>query len=101
MRELRYREALREALAEEMERDERVFIVGEEVGHYQGAYKVTEGLLARFGERRVIDAPIAEAGFAGMALGAAMAGLRPVVEFMTWNFSAVAFYNRTSFSTPQ
>ena len=91
MRELRYREALREALAEEMERDERVFIVGEEVGHYQGAYKVTEGLLARFGERRVIDAPIAEAGFAGMAIGAAMAGLRPVVEFMTWNFSAVAF----------
>jgi pyruvate dehydrogenase E1 component beta subunit len=91
MRELRYREALREAIAEEMERDERVFIMGEEVGHYQGAYKVTEGLLARFGERRVIDTPIAEEGFAGIAIGAAMVGLRPIVEFMTWNFSAVAF----------
>ncbi len=91
MRELRYREALREAMAEEMERDERVFIMGEEVGHYQGAYKVTEGLLARFGERRVIDTPIAEEGFAGIAIGAAMVGLRPIVEFMTWNFSAVAF----------
>lgn len=91
MRELRYREALREALAEEMERDLGVFIVGEEVGYYQGAYKVTEGLLERFGASRVIDAPIAESGFAGLAIGAAMAGLRPVVEFMTWNFSAVAF----------
>ena len=91
MRELRYREALREAMAEEMERDERVFIMGEEVGHYQGAYKVTEGLLARFGEKRVIDTPIAEEGFAGIAIGAAMVGLRPIVEFMTWNFSAVAF----------
>ncbi|MBI5516381.1 MAG: pyruvate dehydrogenase complex E1 component subunit beta [Deltaproteobacteria bacterium] len=91
MRELRIREALREALAEELERDERVFLIGEEVGHYQGAYKVTEGLLARFGAARVIDAPIAEAGFAGLAIGAAMVGLRPVVEFMTWNFSAVAF----------
>jgi pyruvate dehydrogenase E1 component beta subunit len=91
MRELRYREALREAMAEEMERDERVFIMGEEVGHYQGAYKVTEGLLARFGEKRVIDTPIAEEGFAGIAVGAAMVGLRPIVEFMTWNFSAVAF----------
>ncbi|MFO0557608.1 MAG: pyruvate dehydrogenase complex E1 component subunit beta [Polyangiales bacterium] len=91
MRELRYREALREAIAEEMERDERVFIMGEEVGHYQGAYKVTEGLLARFGERRVLDTPIAEEGFAGIAIGAAMVGLRPIVEFMTWNFSAVAF----------
>ncbi len=91
MRELRYREALREAMAEEMERDERVFIMGEEVGHYQGAYKITEGLLARFGEKRVIDTPIAEEGFAGIAIGAAMVGLRPIVEFMTWNFSAVAF----------
>jgi pyruvate dehydrogenase E1 component beta subunit len=91
MRELRYREALREAMAEEMERDERVFIMGEEVGHYQGAYKVTEGLLARFGEKRVIDTPIAEEGFSGIAIGAAMVGLRPIVEFMTWNFSAVAF----------
>jgi pyruvate dehydrogenase E1 component beta subunit len=91
MRELRYREALREALAEEMERDPSVFIVGEEVGYYQGAYKVTEGLLERFGAKRVLDAPIAEAGFAGIGVGAAMTGLRPVVEFMTWNFSAVAF----------
>ena len=91
MRELRVREALREALAEEMERDPGVFLMGEEVGHYQGAYKVTEGLLARFGAARVIDAPIAESGFAGIGVGAAMVGLRPVIEFMTWNFSAVAF----------
>jgi len=91
MRELRYREALREALAEEMERDPRVFLMGEEVGHYQGAYKVTEGLLERFGASRVVDTPIAESGFAGVGVGAAMVGLRPVIEFMTWNFSAVAF----------
>lgn len=91
MREIRYREALREAMAEEMRRDERVFVLGEEVGYYQGAYKVTQGLLEEFGERRVIDTPIAEAGFAGLAIGAAMAGLRPIVEFMTWNFSLVAF----------
>ncbi len=91
MRELRYREALREAMLEEMERDERVFLMGEEVGHYQGAYKVSEGLLDKFGERRVIDTPIAEAGFAGIGIGAAMVGLRPIIEFMTWNFSFVAF----------
>ena len=91
MRELRYRDALREAMSEEMERDDRVFLIGEEVGYYQGAYKVTEGLLAKFGERRVVDTPIAEAGFAGVGIGAAMVGLRPIVEFMTWNFSAVAF----------
>ena len=91
MREIRYREALREALREEMVRDERVFLMGEEVGHYQGAYKVSEGLLEQFGERRVIDTPIAEAGFAGIGVGAAMTGLRPVIEFMTWNFSFVAF----------
>ncbi|MAC24884.1 MAG: pyruvate dehydrogenase complex E1 component subunit beta [Myxococcales bacterium] len=91
MREIRYREALREAMLEEMERDERVFLMGEEVGHYQGAYKVSEGLLSRFGEKRVIDTPIAEAGFAGIGVGAAMTGLRPVIEFMTWNFSFVAF----------
>lgn len=91
MRELRYREALREAMLEEMERDERVFLMGEEVGHYQGAYKVSEGLLERFGEKRVIDTPIAEAGFAGVGIGAAMVGLRPIIEFMTWNFSFVAF----------
>jgi pyruvate dehydrogenase E1 component beta subunit len=90
-RSVRFREALREAIAEEMERDERVVLMGEEVGHYQGAYKVTEGLLERFGERRVIDTPIAEAGFAGIGIGAAMTGLRPIVEFMTWNFSFVAF----------
>jgi pyruvate dehydrogenase E1 component beta subunit len=91
MRELRYREALREAMTEEMERDVNVFLMGEEVGHYQGAYKVTEGMLEKFGEKRVIDTPIAEAGFAGIGVGAAMVGLRPIVEFMTWNFSAIAF----------
>jgi pyruvate dehydrogenase E1 component beta subunit len=91
MRQIRYRDAIREALVKEMERDERVFVIGEEVGHYQGAYKVTQGLLEQFGERRIVDAPIAEAGFAGLAIGAAMVGLRPVVEFMTWNFSLVAF----------
>ncbi|GAB5546332.1 MAG: pyruvate dehydrogenase complex E1 component subunit beta [Sandaracinaceae bacterium] len=91
MREIRYREALREAMAEEMRRDEKVFLLGEEVGHYEGAYKVTQGLLDEFGDERVIDTPIAEAGFAGVAVGAAMAGLRPIVEFMTWNFSLVAF----------
>src|SRR5271165_3266982 len=90
-RTLRFREALREAMIEEMERDERVFLMGEEVGHYQGAYKVSEGLLAKFGDKRVVDTPIAEAGFAGVGIGAAMVGLRPIVEFMTWNFSAVAF----------
>lgn len=90
-RTVRYREALREAMVEEMERDESVFLMGEEVGHYQGAYKVSEGMLARFGERRVIDTPIAESGFAGIGVGAAMVGLRPIIEFMTWNFSAVAF----------
>jgi pyruvate dehydrogenase E1 component beta subunit len=91
MRQLRFREALREAMVEEMERDERVFLMGEEVGHYQGAYKVSEGMLEKFGQKRVIDTPIAEGGFAGVGIGAAMVGLRPIVEFMTWNFSAVAF----------
>lgn len=90
-RTIRYREALREAMIEEMERDDRVFLMGEEVGHYQGAYKVSEGMLEKFGERRVIDTPIAEGGFAGIGIGAAMVGLRPIIEFMTWNFSAVAF----------
>jgi pyruvate dehydrogenase E1 component beta subunit len=90
-RSLRFREALREAMIEEMERDERVFLMGEEVGHYQGAYKVSEGMLDKFGEKRVIDTPIAEGGFAGVGIGAAMVGLRPIIEFMTWNFSAVAF----------
>ncbi|MGF1467716.1 MAG: pyruvate dehydrogenase complex E1 component subunit beta [Sandaracinaceae bacterium] len=91
MRTIRYRDALREAMQEEMRRDAHVFLLGEEVGHYQGAYKVTQGLLEEFGESRVIDTPIAESGFAGVAVGAAMAGLRPIVEFMTWNFSLVAF----------
>src|SRR5262245_13329707 len=91
MRSIRYRDAVREAMIEEMKRDERVFLMGEEVGHYQGAYKVSEGMLDMFGPRRVIDAPIAEAGFAGIGVGAAMVGLKPIIEFMTWNFSAVAF----------
>ncbi len=90
-RQLRYREALREAMIEEMERDPNVFLMGEEVGHYQGAYKVSEGMLEKFGEKRVVDTPIAESGFAGVGVGAAMVGLRPIIEFMTWNFSAVAF----------
>jgi pyruvate dehydrogenase E1 component beta subunit len=85
-----YREALNQAMREEMERDESVFIMGEEVGYYNGAYKVTQGLLQRFSERRVIDAPIAEMGFAGVGIGAAMVGLRPIIEFMTFNFSLVA-----------
>ncbi|WP_044246578.1 pyruvate dehydrogenase complex E1 component subunit beta [Chondromyces apiculatus] len=91
MSTLRYRDAVRAAMIEEMERDERVFLVGEEVGHYQGAYKVSEGMLERFGPKRVIDAPITESGFTGISIGAAMVGLRPIVEYMTWNFSAVAF----------
>jgi pyruvate dehydrogenase E1 component beta subunit len=91
MRTIRYREALREAMAEEMRRDPKVFVMGEEVGHYQGAYKVTQGLLDEFGDERVLDTPIAESGFSGIGVGAAMVGLRPVVEFMTWNFSLVAF----------
>src|ERR1700742_102703 len=87
---VRYREALRDAMIEEMERDDRVFLMGEEVGYYQGAYKVSEGMLDRFGPRRILDAPIAESGFAGIGIGAAMVGLRPIIEFMTWNFSLVA-----------
>jgi pyruvate dehydrogenase E1 component beta subunit len=85
-----YRDALNQAMREEMERDADVFIMGEEVGHYNGAYKVTQGLIQRFSERRVIDAPIAEMGFAGIGVGAAMVGLRPIIEFMTFNFSLVA-----------
>jgi pyruvate dehydrogenase E1 component beta subunit len=90
-RVLTFREALREAMIEEMERDPRIFLMGEEVGHYNGAYKVSEGMLERFGEARVVDTPIAEAGFAGVGIGAAMVGLRPIIEFMTWNFSLVAY----------
>ncbi|MBO9379654.1 pyruvate dehydrogenase complex E1 component subunit beta [Sphingomonas histidinilytica] len=84
------REALRDAMAEEMRRDERVFVMGEEVAEYQGAYKVTQGLLDEFGDRRVIDTPITEYGFAGIGAGAAMGGLRPVIEFMTFNFAMQA-----------
>jgi pyruvate dehydrogenase E1 component beta subunit len=90
MRTIEFREALREAMNEEMRRDERVFLIGEEVAEYNGAYKVSKGMLAEFGEKRVIDTPIAELGFAGIAVGAAMNGLRPIVEFMTFNFSLVA-----------
>jgi pyruvate dehydrogenase E1 component beta subunit len=90
MREIPIRDALREAMTEEMRRDERVFLVGEEVGAYNGAYKCSRGMLDEFGAKRVIDAPIAEAGFAGVGIGAAMLGLRPIVEFMTFNFSLVA-----------
>ena len=90
MKELQFREALREALNEEMRRDERVFLMGEEVAQYNGAYKVSQGMLEEFGEKRVIDTPIAELGFAGIGVGAAMNGLRPVIEFMTFNFSLVA-----------
>ncbi len=84
------REALRQAIDEEMERDHCVCIIGEEVAEYNGAYKVTKGMLAKWGDRRVIDTPIAEEGFAGLAIGAAMTGLRPIVEFMSWNFSFMA-----------
>ncbi len=91
MRRISLRQALREAMQEEMRRDERVFVMGEEVAQYNGAYKVTEGLLDEFGARRVIDTPIAELGFAGIGVGAAMNGLRPIVEFMTWNFAVLAF----------
>jgi len=90
MREIQFREALREAMNEEMRRDERVFLLGEEVAEYNGAYKVSQGMLAEFGAKRVIDTPIAELGFAGIAVGAAMNGLVPIVEFMTFNFSLVA-----------
>jgi pyruvate dehydrogenase E1 component beta subunit len=85
------REALNQAMDEEMARDERVFLMGEEVAQYNGAYKVSQGLLAKYGPKRIIDTPIAEAGFAGIGIGAAMVGLRPIVEFMTWNFSLVAY----------
>lgn len=85
------RDALREAMSEEMRRDESVFLMGEEVAQYNGAYKVSKGMLDEFGAKRVIDTPIAELGFAGIGVGAAMNGLRPIVEFMTWNFAVLAF----------
>lgn len=89
-RSIPFREALREALNEEMRRDERVFLMGEEVAEYNGAYKVSQGMLAEFGPKRVIDTPISELGFAAVGVGAAQNGLRPVVEFMTWNFAVLA-----------
>ncbi|HXB25506.1 MAG TPA: pyruvate dehydrogenase complex E1 component subunit beta [Gemmatimonadaceae bacterium] len=85
-----YRDALNQALREEMQRDDRVFLMGEEVAVYQGAYKVSKGLLQEFGEMRVVDTPITELGFAGVGVGSAMVGLRPIVEFMTWNFALLA-----------
>ena len=91
MPEITYRKALMQAMKEEMERDENVMIMGEEVAQFKGSYKVTEGLLEQFGERRVIDTPISEAGFTGLAIGAAMMGLRPICELMFWSFSYVAF----------
>lgn len=90
MREIQFREALNEAMSEEMERDEKVFLMGEEVAEYNGAYKVSQGMLDRFGPERVIDTPISELGFTGLGIGAAMNGLRPIIEFMTFNFSLVA-----------
>lgn len=90
MPEIAFRQALREALSEEMRRDENVFLMGEEVAQYNGAYKVSQGMLDEFGPKRVIDTPIAELGFAAIGVGAAMNGLRPVVEFMTWNFAVLA-----------
>src|SRR5882724_8111926 len=89
-RSIAFREALREALNEEMRRDDRVFLMGEEVAEYNGAYKVSQGMLAEFGPRRVIDTPISELGFAGIGVGAAQNGLRPIIEFMTWNFAVLA-----------
>ena len=90
MKTLQYREALREAMSEEMRKDENVFLLGEEVANYNGAYKVSQGMLDEFGPKRIIDTPIAELGFTGIAVGAAMNGLRPIVEFMTWNFAILA-----------
>src|SRR2546430_1595292 len=90
MATLTYRDALNQALREEMQRDPNVFLMGEEVGVYQGAYKVSRGLLEEFGPQRIVDTPIAELGFAGIGVGAAMSGLRPVIEFMTWNFAVLA-----------
>lgn len=90
MAEIAFRQALREAMQEEMRRDERVFLMGEEVAQYNGAYKVSQGMLEEFGPKRIIDTPIAELGFAAIAVGAASNGLRPIVEFMTWNFAVLA-----------
>lgn len=90
MRKIQFRQALQEAMSEEMRRDKQVFLMGEEVAEYNGAYKVSQGMLAEFGPERVVDTPISELGFAGLGIGAAMNGLRPIIEFMTFNFSLVA-----------
>lgn len=90
MREIQFREAVQEAMTEEMRRDERVFLMGEEVAEYNGAYKASKGMLDEFGARRIIDTPIAELGFTGIGVGAAMNGLRPIIEFMTWNFAILS-----------
>jgi len=90
MSKITYREALNQAMCEEMARDDRVFLMGEEVAEYNGAYKVSQGMLEKFGPKRVIDTPITELGFAGLGVGASMAGLKPIVEFMTWNFAILA-----------
>ncbi len=90
MRSIAFREALREAMQEEMRRDELVFLMGEEVAQYNGAYKVSQGMLAEFGEKRVIETPISELSFAAIAVGATQNGLKPIVEFMTWNFAVLA-----------
>ncbi len=90
MREIQFREALREAMSEEMRRDDKIFLMGEEVAEYNGAYKVSQGMLDEFGPERVLDTPISELGFTGLGVGAAMNGLRPIIEFMTFNFSLVA-----------
>ena len=81
------RDAIRSAMVDEMERDPKVFLIGEEVGQYQGAYKVSKGMLDQFGPERIVDTPISETGFTGIGVGAAMKGLKPIVEFMTWNFA--------------
>ena len=91
MAKLQIREALRRAMVEEMRRDDRIFLMGEEVAQYNGAYKVSQGMLEEFGEDRIVDTPISEGGFAGLGIGAAMVGMRPIIEFMTWNFSLVAY----------
>jgi pyruvate dehydrogenase E1 component beta subunit len=91
MREIRMRDAIREAMEEEMRRDESVFLMGEEVAEYNGAYKVSQGMLDEFGAKRIIDTPISELGFAAIGVGAAMNGTRPIIEFMTWNFAVLAF----------
>jgi Pyruvate/2-oxoglutarate dehydrogenase complex, dehydrogenase (E1) component, eukaryotic type, beta subunit len=90
MREIAFRQALREAMQEEMRRDETVFLMGEEVAEYNGAYKVSQGMLDEFGDKRIIDTPISELGFAAIGVGAASNGVRPIIEFMTWNFAILA-----------